>query len=183
MTLTKLDKTPALIAIDLQQGILAIPMAHPTHKIIDKSAVLARAFRRRGFPVVLVNVSGRAPGRTDQRHNSDPSANWTELALELEQHPSDRVVTKLRWGAFHETGLHHQLIDMRVTQVVLCGIATSIGVESTARSAYEHGYDVVLVEDAMTDPDPEAHRHSVKKIFPRLGEVTQVSEMLKALEG
>jgi len=93
------------------------------------------------------------------------------------------VVTKLRWGAFHETGLHHQLIDMRVTQVVLCGIATSIGVESTARSAYEHGYDVVLVEDAMTDPDPEAHRHSVKKIFPRLGEVTQVSEMLKALEG
>ena len=72
---------------------------------------------------------------------------------------------------------------MRVTQVVLCGIATSIGVESTARCAHEYGYHVVLVEDAMTDPDAEAHRHSIQKIFPRLGELTNMAELLRALEG
>ena len=183
MPLSKLDETPALIVIDLQRGILGLPMAHPTHKIVGKAALLARAFRLRGFPVVLVNVAGGAPGRTDRGHHADLGANWTELAPEFEQHSSDHVVTKLRWGAFHDTGLNHQLLDMRVTQLVLCGIATSIGVESTARCAHEHGYHVVLVEDAMTDPDAEAHRHSVKKIFPRLGEVTHMAELLKALEG
>jgi nicotinamidase-related amidase len=183
MALSKLEETPALIVIDLQKGILALPMAHPTQKIVGKSAVLARAFRLRGYPVVLVNVAGGAPGRTDRSRHSAPPAHWTELAPELVHHASDHVVTKLRWGAFHDTGLHHQLIDMRVTQVVLCGIATSIGVESTARFAHEYGYHVVLVEDAMTDPDAEAHRHSVQKIFPRLGEVTNMAELLRTLEG
>jgi nicotinamidase-related amidase len=181
MSLTKLDKKPALIVIDLQKGILALPMAHPTHKITSKSAVLARAFRLRGFPVILVNVAGGAPGRTDQSQSFNPPADWTELAPELDQHPSDQLVTKLRWGAFHETGLHQHLSHLHVTQVVLCGIATSIGVESTARNAYEHGYHVVLVEDAMTDLDVEAHHHSIKRIFPRLGEVTHMGELLEAL--
>jgi nicotinamidase-related amidase len=183
MPLSKLDKTPALIVVELQRAIAVLPMAHPTDRIIGKSAALARAFRLRGFPVVMVDAARAVPGRTDRSHNFEPPANWIELAPKLEQHPSDHLVTKARWGAFHETGLHHQLIEMRVTQVVLCGIATSIGVESTARCAYEHGYHVVLVEDAMTDEDPEAHRHSIKKIFPRLGEVTHMSALLKALEG
>ena len=88
----------------------------------------------------------------------------------------------LRWGAFHETGLDQHLKDLGVTQVVLCGIATSIGVESTARYASEHGYHVVLVEDAMTDLDHDAHVHSLTKIFPRLGEVTDTAEVLKAVK-
>lgn len=182
MPLTKLDEKPALIVIDLQKGILALPTAHPSHNITDRSAVLARAFRLRGYPVILVNVAGGAPGRTDQRHSFNPPADWTELAPELGRHPRDHVVTKLRWGAFHETGLHQHLNGLGVTQVVLCGIATSIGVESTARYAYEHGYHVVLVEDAMTDLDAEAHHHSVRRIFPKLGEVTHMGELLKALE-
>lgn len=68
-----------------------------------------------------------------------------------------------------------------MTQVVLAGIATSIGVESTARAAHEHGYNVVLVTDAMTDRDPDAHEHSIGKIFPRLGETATTSEVLTML--
>ncbi len=90
-------------------------------------------------------------------------------------------MTKNRWGAFHETRLHHYLQAQGVTQVVLCGIATSIGVESTARYAQEQGFHVVLVEDAMTDLDAEAHTNSVKRIFPRLGEVCQAAELLAEL--
>jgi nicotinamidase-related amidase len=182
MPLSQLDPKPALIVIDLQKGILGLPMAHPSHEITGKSAELARAFRQGGFPVVLVNVAGGAPGRTDQSYAFEPPEDWTDLAPELEQHPSDHVVTKLRWGAFHETGLDQHLKDLGVTQVVLCGIATSIGVESTARYASEHGYHVVLVEDAMTDLDHDAHVHSLTKIFPRLGEVTDTAEVLKAVK-
>jgi nicotinamidase-related amidase len=66
---------------------------------------------------------------------------------------------------------------------VLAGIATSAGVESTARSAYEHGYNVVLVTDAMTDRDPAVHANSVDRIFPKLGERATTSEILDVLRG
>src|SRR5271155_1780536 len=170
MPLTKLDDTCALIVIDLQKGITGLPTVHPANEIIDRSAQLARAFRRRNLPVVLVNVTGPAPGRTDAgiRKFSFP-ADWTELVPELEQQPGDYIVSKQRFGAFIGTSLNDHLHQRSVTQVVLTGIATSIGVESTARSAYDYGYNVVLVVDAITDTNADAHRHSVEKIFPRLG--------------
>src|SRR5208282_901420 len=138
MPLTKLDTTAALIVIDLQKGIVGLPTVHPAGEIVDRSAQLARAFRERGMPVVLVNVSGRAPGRTDAGSPkfSFP-ADWTELVPELEQHPGDHIVTKQRWGAFLGTTLDHDLRQRGVTQVVLTGVATNTGVESTARSAYD----------------------------------------------
>ncbi len=92
--------------------------------------------------------------------------------------PDDHLVTKLRWGAFHDTSLDGHLQELGVTQVVLAGIATSIGVESTARSAHEHGYHVVLATDAMTDRDPAAHDNSVERIFPKLGETATAAEIL-----
>ena len=182
MPLTKLDTTAALVVIDLQKGIVGMPTVHPAGEIIGRVAQLARAFRERGLPVVLVNVAGRAPGRTDAGFPkfSFP-ADWTELVPELEQHPGDHIVTKQRWGAFLGTSLDDYLRRRGVTQIVLTGIATSIGVESTARSAYDLGYNVALVVDAMTDRDAEAHRHSVEKIFPRLGETDTTANVLKLL--
>ena len=92
------------------------------------------------------------------------------------------MVTKLRWGAFHETGLDHHLKDLGVTQVVLCsGSPPALAWSRRPDTASEHGYHVVLVEDAMTDLDHDAHVHSLTKIFPRLGEVTDTAEVLKAV--
>jgi nicotinamidase-related amidase len=180
MPLTKLDDTCALVVIDLQKGIVGMPTVHPIAEIIWRTTKLARAFRERGLPVVLVNVSGRAPGRTDAGipKFSFP-ADWTDLVPELEQHPGDHIVTKQRWGAFIGTSLEETLRQRGVTQVVLTGVATSAGVESTARSAYDYGYNVALVVDAMTDRDDDAHRHSVEKIFPRLGETATTAVVLK----
>jgi nicotinamidase-related amidase len=182
MPLTKLDATTALIAIDLQKGIVALATVHPTSEIVDRSAQLARAFRERGLPVVLVNVSGRAPGRTDAgipKFSFPPD--WTELVPELEQQPSDHLVTKQRVGAFIGTDLDEYLRQRGVTQVVLTGIATSAGVEATARSAYDLGYNVTLVADAMTDRDADIHRHCIEKVFPRLGEIDTTENVLKQL--
>jgi nicotinamidase-related amidase len=183
MPLTKLDTAAALVVIDLQKGIVGLPTVHPAGEIVRRAAQLARAFREQGLPVVLVNVSGRAPGRTDAGipKFSFP-ADWTELVPELEQGPGDHIVTKQRWGAFLGTSLDDYLRQRGVTQVVLTGVATSAGVESTARSAYDLGYNVTLVVDAMTDRDADAHRHSVEKIFPRLGETATTGDVLKLLK-
>ncbi len=181
MPLTRLDTNAALIVIDLQKGIVAVPTVRPAGEIIGRAAQLARAFRERNLPVVLVNVTGRPPGRTDAGSPTlSVPADWTELVPEL-QHPNDHLVSKQRPGAFIGTSLHDYLRQRGVTQVFITGIATSLGVESTARGAYDHGYNVVLVADAMTDRDADAHRHSVERIFPRIGETDTTENVLKLL--
>jgi nicotinamidase-related amidase len=181
MPLTQLDSHAALIVIDLQKGIVGL--APSAGEIVARAAQLARAFRERGLPVVLVNVSGRAPGRTEVSfagHAFPPD--WTDLVPELDRQPTDYLVTKQRVGAFIGTSLHDYLQQQGVTQVFFAGISTSVGVEAAARCAYDYGYNVVLVADAMTDRSPEAHTYSVEKIFPRLGEVDTTENVLARLK-
>ena len=177
-----LDEVPALIVIDLQKGILAIPTAYPAGVIVEHCGRLARAFRERGLPVVLVNVDGRAPGRTESTLPAGPRpADWTEIVPELDGQPGDLRITKRRFGAFLGTTLHAELQRRGATQVVMTGISTSIGVESTARSAYDLGYNVAFVVDAMTDRSADNHRHSVENVFPRIGETGTTAEVLALL--
>jgi nicotinamidase-related amidase len=75
------------------------------------------------------------------------------------------------------------LQERAVTQVVVVGLATSFGVESTARAAYDLGYSVVLAVDAMTDPRAEAHNGSVERVFPALGQIATVAEVVDTLSG
>jgi nicotinamidase-related amidase len=183
MPLTQLDTVAALVVIDLQKGIVAGPTVHPAGEIIGRTAQLARAFRERGLPVVLVNVTGAAPGRTEAvRPKFSLPSDWSKLVPELEQHSDDYIVSKQRLGAFIGTSLEKTLRQRGVTQVFLAGISTSSGVESTARSAYDCGFNVVLVVDAMTDRSADAHSYSVEKIFPRLGERDTTDNVLKMLE-
>lgn len=183
MTLSALDPRAALVVVDLQKAVVGLTTAHPTADVVARSAQLAAAFRRHALPVVLVNAAGRAPGRTEAALRvRPPSADGAELVPELHPQPGDIRVTKRTWGAFHGTDLDEQLRRASVTQVVVTGIATSAGVESTARAAHEHGYHVVLVTDAMTDMDAGNHTHSVQKIFPRLGETTTTQDLLTALD-
>jgi len=182
MPLSQIEPTAALIVVDLQKGILGFPTIHPAADIIRRTADIARAFRERELTVVLVNVDAAAPGRTD----SGPlkfafPPDFAEFVPELDQQPADYVVTKKRWGAFSGTDLNAYLQGRGVTQVVITGISTSAGVESTARSAYESGYNVVIVTDAVTDRDLDVHRNSVEKIFPRLAETTTTDELLAQL--
>ncbi len=177
-----LDPVPALVVIDLQKGITGMPTAHPAAEIIGRAARLARAFRERGLPVVLVHVIAPPPGRIDAGPRKFSfAADWAELVPDLDQQPADHVVSKRSWGAFIGTSLDEYLRARGVTQIVLTGISTSAGVESTARSAYDYGYNVALVVDAMTDRDAESHRNSVEKIFPRLGETDTTENVLNLL--
>ena len=189
MTLSTLDPVGALVVIDLQRGIAADreTTPHALPDVIARSAQLADAFRERGLPVVLVRVSidgaGFSPGRVDRPRagGGTPPAGWDEIVDELAGHPTDAVVTKRNVGAFVGTDLDLQLRRRGVTQVLLTGVATSMGVEGTARAAHDHGYHVVLVTDAMADTAEAIHDHSVGAIFPKIGETATTAEVLAAL--
>jgi nicotinamidase-related amidase len=183
MPLTMIDPKAALVVIDLQNGVVEASTVHPVRDIVQRSATLAEEFRRHGLPVVLVNVAGGAPGRTDRTRppHITSSPDWADLVDDLDPQPGDHRVTKQRRSAFHDTGLDAYLRGLGVTQIFLTGISTTSGVESTARSGYDHGYHVVLVTDAMTDTDPDAHNNSVERIFPNLGETATTAEILDIL--
>jgi nicotinamidase-related amidase len=183
MPLTALDPVTALIVIDLQKGIAGHSLIHPLSGIIERTRELIDAFRAKNLPVVLVNVAGRPTGRTEQGSRSSQAfaEGWTELLPELGRQPSDIVVTKRSWGAFATTDLEAQLKAKSVTHVVVAGVSTSVGVEATARQAYEQGFNVTLALDAMTDGSLKAHEHSVRNIFPRLGETGTTQEIISLL--
>jgi nicotinamidase-related amidase len=184
MPLTTLDPNTALIVIDLQKGIVKGNFIHPIGDIVDRTRALIDVFRAKKLPVVLVNVAGWAPGRTEEGPRGNPSfaEGWTNLLPQLDQQPSDIVVTKRSWGAFATTDLEHQLEARGVTQVVVTGVATSVGVEATARQAYEQGFNVTLAIDAMTDLREEAHQYSIRNVFRRVGETGSTKEIISLLE-
>ncbi len=182
MPLTTLDPASALIVVDLQRGTVARPAAYPVAPVIANAARLAKVFRQHGLPVVLVNVDGAPSTRTEVPSNvAGLPDGWTVLVPELDAQSSDHRVSKQSWGAFTNTGLHGYLQEHSVTQVVLAGVATSIGVETTARQARELGYNVALAVDAMTDGSAEAHDNSVTRIFPRLGETGTTAAIVALL--
>lgn len=179
MAISTLDPKTALLVVDLQKGIAALPTAHPMKDVVRNTAALLAAFRRRGLPVVLINVDGRAPGRAERSFSmSGLPADWTDLLPELDRQAGDHLVTKRTWGAFTHTDLEKYLRGRGVTQVVVAGVATSAGVESTARHAHELGFNVALAVDAMTDMDADAHLNSVTRIFPKMAETGMTQELL-----
>jgi nicotinamidase-related amidase len=182
VSLSTLDRATALIVIDLQNAIVNRQLAHPSAGVVRNARKLADAFRRHNLPVVLVNVAATPPGRAEQSKPTTFPPEAVKLVPELGDHPNDMHVTKKAWDAFANTGLEDLLRSRDATQVVVAGIATSIGVESTARTAFALGFNVTLAVDAMTDMSAEAHENSLKRIFPRLGETGSTSDIVTLLD-
>lgn len=190
MTVLAFDEAAALILIDLQNALAAAPTTPSTPaQVAARAAALAQSFRSRHLPVVLVRVSvaadaaDAAPGRTQTGGGPrQMPPGWDQVVDELAGHPSDITVTKHGWDAFHATDLDLQLRRRHVTHVVLGGLVTSGSVESTARSAYDTGYHVILATDVMADLDADTHEHTVTRIFPRLGLTAASHDIMTALE-
>jgi nicotinamidase-related amidase len=184
MPLTLLDLDTALIVIDLQKGIVSGNFIHPIADIVDRTRALIDVFRAKDLPVVLINVAGRASGRTEQRPRTSQifAEGWADLLPQLDRQPSDIALTKRSWGAFATTDLEAQLKSRGVTHVVVTGRSTSVGVEATARQAYEQGFNVTLALDAMTDSREEGHEYSIQNVFPRIGETGATHEIIALLE-
>ena len=181
----------ALVVIDLQRGTVGMPTApHPAADVVARAAAVAGALRALGGLVVLVHVTPSADGKdalrpwtdTPPREAGPRPPDWAEIVPELGPEPGDLVITKRQWGAFYGTELDLQLRRRGIDTMLLAGISTNVGVESTARDAYERGYEQVFLEDAMAARNPDEHAHTIRTVFARIGRVRSTAEVLAALE-
>jgi nicotinamidase-related amidase len=180
-------KKTALVLIDLQNAIVGMnPVPHTAAQVVENSSKLAQAFRAQGAPVVYVRVdlNDFMALPVDQPHNRGDKplpAAASEIAPSAGFQPGDILVTKRHWGAFAGTGLEQQLKSRGIDTVVLTGISTNAGVESTARQGTGLGFAFVLVEDACSSQNAEHHRFAFENIFPRLTRVRTTNEVLASL--
>lgn len=191
MSLILDPRTTALVLIDLQNGILAIPLApHSAAQILANATTLARRLTELGGTVVLVHVAfadnyADRPNRpVDQPMQAPPGgwpAGWSEFSPDIGALHADVIITKRQWGAFHGTELDLQLRRRGIDTILLGGVATNFGVESTAREGWQHNYAVVVAEDASTSIGEQLHRFSVETILPRVSRVRSTAEILTAL--
>jgi nicotinamidase-related amidase len=184
-------RTTALVLVDTQKGILGFPLApHSGADVLQVAAQLAKRFRAAGAAVVLTNVAwssnfADALQQPVDRPLPGPSVlpkEWSEFPSELDQNSSDITITKRQWGAFYGTELDLQLRRRGIKTIVIGGVATNMGVESTARQAWEHGYEIVFVEDAITSLDPGLHKFAVESIFPIIGRVQRSIDVLASMK-
>jgi nicotinamidase-related amidase len=184
-----LDKaSTALVVIDLQKGIASYQTApHDSKTVVANAARLVQAFRKNKMPVFLVHVTASEADRlkpiADEQlqRRGPPASDWAEFMPEVEPKEGDVVITKKQWSAFYGTELELQLRRRRINTLVLCGISTTYGVESTARCAYEYGFQQVFAEDAMGAMSVEAHNASVNHVLKRIGRVRSTDQILEAL--
>ncbi|MCL4350260.1 MAG: hydrolase [Candidatus Thermoplasmatota archaeon] len=180
------EKT-ALVLIDLQKGIVGRETKpYSASTVVSNATRLVKAFRKDGMPVFLVHVNfqNSVPVRVESDSSFAPSSlppDWSEFVPDLEVEPSDIIITKRQWGAFTGTDLEQQLRRRKLDTIIMGGIATTYGVESTARFAYELGFNQVFAEDAMTDMSEEAHKVSVEYVLKRMGKVRITETILEAL--
>ncbi|WP_158749458.1 hydrolase [Acidobacterium sp. S8] len=189
MTSISLDpKTTALVLIDLQHGIVARPVApHSGQQVVENSARLAAALRKAGGTVMYVHVlisealilPSDSPTRDPNAPPPPPIA--SELVPEAGMQEGDVIIAKRQWGAFYGTGLEQQLRRRDIQTIIMGGVATNFGVESTARAAFDQGYHLVFAEDAMSSVSAEAHQFAIQQIFPRMGRVRSTEEVLASL--
>ncbi|WP_338876696.1 isochorismatase family protein [Spirosoma sp. SC4-14] len=185
--ITALDPQTALVLIDLQKGALSYPLLIPASTLLGNTAKLVSAFRNANLPVVIVTIDPLGGPTHNIRRDTPlrPRSSYTpeslELTSEIKPEANDILITKHTWSAFYETGLDEELKQRGITGIVLAGVSTSIGVESTARAASERGYNIAFAQDAITDVVASAHEHSLKLIFPRIGEVGDTDAIIAAL--
>jgi nicotinamidase-related amidase len=175
-------RTTALVLIDLQNGILGRKLAPVSaDELVARGKALAEKLRAARAPVVLVNAVPKLDG--PERLVDEPTAlpkalpaGFADLALGLAE-PGDILITKSTWGAFFRTDLDSELKSRGVSTIVLGGVATHIGVEATARQAWELGYELVIARDVTTSMGPEPHEATMRHIFPRIARVTDADAL------
>lgn len=191
MTLSLDPRTTALVLIDLQKGIVGRETApHSAKQVVGNCGRIGKRCNEVGALVVLVHVAFASDGGDRLAQPIDapmPSPqgglpqDWAEFVPEIGMLRTGVVITKHQWGAFHGTELDLQLRRRGIDTIVLAGIATNFGVESTAREAWQHGYSVVVAEDACTSMGADMHAFAIEKIFPRISRVRSTAEVLSAL--
>jgi nicotinamidase-related amidase len=183
------EKT-ALILIDLQKGIVSMPTEpNPSNVVIKNANMLVQAFHKNKAQVVFVRVAYSHDGKNMLRQEVDEptvrkaslTPDWSSIVPELEFKEGDLHITKRQWGAFYGTELDLELRRRKINTIVLCGISTNYGVESTARDAFERGYNLIFASDAMASRSASDHEFTITRIFPRIGRIRSTEEIISVM--
>lgn len=179
----------ALVLIDLQNGIASRELSpHTSEEVIKNASKLVKAFSEKGAFIVLVRVS-TIDGKDMVKPKTDLKAagmkypeGWDNLVPEIADTKNAHIITKKQWGAFYGTDLDLQLRRRGIDTIILGGVSTNIGVDTTAREAYQHGYNQIFAEDAMSAITKEEHDYVCKYIFPRIGKIRTTKEIISSLK-
>ena len=188
MSLTVDPKYTALVLIDLENAIVSRPLApYAASDVVARSAKLAEAVRASGgiavyVHVLVTDILALPADRANPRPAGPIPPEASELVPEAGFREGDVLITKRQWGAFYGTNLEQQLRRRGIRTIIMGGIATNMGVESTARAAHDQGYELVFAEDAMTSLSAEFHQFSVQNMFPMMGRVRSSAEIIEALK-
>lgn len=188
-TLQIVPSKTALVLVDLQNFTIALDTRpNSGSQVLEQAAAVAEASRRAGVLVVLVRVESGPDGALALTPSLDGEPQqWTlpEGAHDFPDRlrPGDRdvVVTKYGWGGFYGTDLDLQLRRRGIDTLLVGGLVTNIGVDTTMRQAHERGYDQIVMSDlcgAFTQAD---HDYSLQSIFPRIARIRTVAEVVGAL--
>ena len=182
----------AIIIIDIQKGIINMNRElnpYSGDKIVENNVKLVNRLRESGCLITFVHVDfldGKDALKPVMDESGDSMNNYpddfAEFLPELSPNSSDLVITKRQWGAFFGTELDLQLRRRRIDTLLLTGVATSIGVDTTAREAFQRDYQQIFVEDAMTDLTNERHQFVTQKIFPRMGRIRSTADIIQELK-
>lgn len=179
-------KKTALVVIDLQSFIVGMTPHAPysAATVIENAVKLTQKFTEKDAFVVFVRVSFAPDGKDNFQPRTDAPAitpqfpeGWDELVPELQAFKNAHIITKRQMGAFYGTDLDLQLRRRGIDTVVLCGISTIYGVDTTAREAFSHAYYGVYIEDAMTCSSQEHQDFVCQNIFPRMGKVRKTDQL------
>lgn len=179
----------ALVLIDLQNFNTGRELApHPAETVVGNCVLLAGEMRNRGGMVIYVRVllDQLLPQPADNPMKKPgtpaPPPEALHFAPEVGVEATDHVVTKRQWGAFYGTELDQLLRRRNIKTIILGGIATNYGVESTARAAFDRGYALVFVEDTMSGMKADAHNFACENTFRTMGKVRSLREVIDALQ-
>ncbi|MEU4315266.1 cysteine hydrolase [Nocardia sp. NPDC024068] len=179
MPITEIPPATALVVIDMQSGTLPNARAVTADRLLDRVALLLAGFRKAERTVVHLIATGTPDGRTTYADTGQSwSAEQTVIPPEAAPAGNEPLLRRRGWSGFAGTDLEQRLRAAGVTTVVVAGLATTFGVESTARDAYDLGFDVVVAADAVSDPDPAGQERSLTRVFPVLGRVATADEIL-----
>jgi nicotinamidase-related amidase len=177
----------ALVAIDLQNAVVGTNTApHSAADVVNRNRQIAEALRSRGGLVVWVRIDiirflhlpADQPSPLAGKHLPEE---LSQIVPEAGRQEGDLLITKYHWGAFGGTPLEQELKARGIDTVILTGISTNIGVESTLRQGASLGLAFVVVEDACAAQDAGDHQFTIGKIFPRLSRVRTAGAVLAAL--
>lgn len=190
MTSLNLSKT-AYLAIDLQDGILnnGVLAPYSSDAVLLASDQLAETFKNTEALITLVNVDATSfhylhPARYTREQPIKVPDSYMQLSMAIatDDTASNVVtVTKHNPGAFFGTDLDLQLRRRGIDTIILSGLTTSNGVYATALDAFQHGYQLYIVEDATSDRDPDLHHLFFDKLYPKLGTVVTLDQVFSMI--